>query len=88
MSITATVENGTIKLPVHVPDGTQVEITVPRTAAGPESERNAPAGGEEPTIMERYAWLNEFVGCIKDGPTDMAAEHDHYAHGTPKRGGQ
>lgn len=29
MSITATVENDTIKLPVHVPDGTKVEIVLP-----------------------------------------------------------
>lgn len=29
MRITAIVENGTIKLPVHVPNGTAVEITVP-----------------------------------------------------------
>ncbi|MEQ1862541.1 MAG: hypothetical protein ABMA13_21690 [Chthoniobacteraceae bacterium] len=28
MSITAIVENDTIKLPVHVPDGTRVEITL------------------------------------------------------------
>jgi hypothetical protein len=32
MSITAIVENDTIKLPVHVPDGTQVEITLPEAA--------------------------------------------------------
>jgi hypothetical protein len=28
MSITAVVENDTVKLPVHVPDGTTVEVTV------------------------------------------------------------
>jgi hypothetical protein len=78
MSITATVKNGTIKLPVHVPDGTQVEITVPRNTVPVNEE-------ELPTIYER---LKQFVGCIKDGPTDMAAEHDHYAHGTPKRNGR
>lgn len=33
MSITAIVENDTIKLPVHVPDGTAVEITVPEEKA-------------------------------------------------------
>ena len=29
MSITAIVENDTVKLPVHVPDGTSVEIILP-----------------------------------------------------------
>jgi hypothetical protein len=71
MSITAAVENGTIKLPVHVPDGTQVEITVPEASAPeiatPEAEEALP------TLYER---LKELVGIIKDGPTDMAAEHE------------
>lgn len=30
MNISATVENDTIKLPVHVPDGTSVEVVVPQ----------------------------------------------------------
>src|SRR5207302_3833384 len=34
MSITAIVENGTIKLPVHVPDGTCVEIILPEKTPG------------------------------------------------------
>lgn len=29
MSITAIVANGTITLPVHVPDGTRVQVTLP-----------------------------------------------------------
>lgn len=33
MSITAIVENDTIKLPVHVPDGTSVQITLPDVEA-------------------------------------------------------
>lgn len=70
MSITATVENGTIRLPegLHVPDGTRVEISLPAEAT--------------PSLLES---LKEFVGCIKDGPPDLADEHDHYAHGTPRR---
>jgi hypothetical protein len=69
MSITATVENGTIKLPdgMNLPDGTKVEITVPE----PERETSG-------------KWMLKFAGCI-DGPEDFASEHDHYIHGTPKR---
>ena len=76
MSITATVENDTIKLPagVHVPDGTKVEITLPGKSAVPEKPGNA------------LAWMEKYAGCIKDLPEDFAAEHDHYIHGTPKRG--
>ena len=74
MSITATVENDTIKLPMHVPDGTTVEILLPTESAAPQ---------DEVTLYER---MKDFIGCIKDGPEDLATEHDHYAHGAPKWG--
>ncbi len=74
MTITAIVENDTIKLPVHVPDGTRLEITLPEESAA------SPA--------HRHEWMRKYVGCIKDGPEDLAVEHDHYAHGAPKRGAQ
>jgi hypothetical protein len=75
MSITATVENDTIKLPpgVHVPDGTEVKVFLPGGGMPPE---------DETSLFER---MKDFIGCIKDGPEDLASEHDHYAHGTPKR---
>lgn len=72
MSITATVKNDTIKLPVHVPDGTRVEILLPESA---QSSANP------------HAWMEEFVGIIDTLPEDFAAEHDHYIHGTRKRAG-
>lgn len=72
MSFTATVENDTIKLPpgVHLPNGTQVAVE-------PVAARDdIPAT----SLAERLA---EFIGCV-DGPPDLAANHDHYAHGAPK----
>ena len=76
MSITVTVENDTIKLPVHVPDGTRLEITLPE-----EKTAGVPKGNA-------LAWMKEFVGCIDSLPADFAAEHDHYIHGRPKRSGR
>ena len=29
--------------------------------------------------------LLKFAGTVNDLPSDMAAQHDHYIHGTPKR---
>lgn len=74
MSITAIVENGAIKLPVSVPDGTRVEITLP------DSLTISTKPGEG------LAWMLKYAGAV-EGPQDFAAEHDHYIHGTPKRGG-
>ena len=71
MSITVTVENGTIKLPpgIHVTDGTTARITF-------ESHSGK-------TLTERYAGL---IGITDALPEDMAENHDHYLHGAPKRG--
>jgi hypothetical protein len=74
MSITAIVENGTIKLPVHVPDGTQVEIIIM-----PQNEGGAVA-------QSFFDTVRDLVGSADGLPEDFAAEHDHYIHGTPKRG--
>jgi hypothetical protein len=70
MSITATVENGTIRLPpvLDVPDGTTVELTLP--------ERPAPAAQPGATL----AWMLAFAGTV-EGPADLAAEHEHYLQG-------
>ncbi|HYR57529.1 MAG TPA: hypothetical protein VEO95_02820 [Chthoniobacteraceae bacterium] len=74
MSITAIVENDTIKLPLHVPDGTRVEITLPEPSA---------AATENP-----HAWMLRYAGIVDDMPADLAVEHDHYLYGTPKRSGK
>jgi hypothetical protein len=68
MSITAIVENDTIKLPpgVHVPDGTKAEITLP------------PSAGDSPA--DPFA---EVIGAFA-GPRDATgrnAEEILYGHG-------
>lgn len=52
MSITAIVENDTIKLPVHVPDGTKVEVTLQR-------------GAEATDVAQFKAWLISSTGLAK-----------------------
>jgi hypothetical protein len=46
--------------------------------------RRAPGLREGPADT---AWdeIAKLAGCV-EGPEDWAAEHDHYIHGTPKRG--
>ena len=71
MSITATVENNTVRFPpgVSLPDGTPVRV---------ELLRDLPS----PPFAQRYA---RFIGVVKDAPPDLAANHDHYLYGAPKR---
>ena len=74
MSIAATVENDTIKLPAgtHLPDGTRVEIIVPE-------QKQEPSGGHP------LAWMAEFAGRIKTLPPDASRFHTEYARGRKKR---
>lgn len=71
MNITGTVENGVVKLPPGVDLPDGTVV-------------NIEVENPEPSAL--YERMKKFIGCIKDGPTDLAAEHDHYAHGAPKRG--
>ena len=84
--------------PVDWPEGTTVVATVaerrPEEAIDSDSEELvavaaafAAAGVRLPDVptqtwSERYG---RFEGCLKGGPPDLAENHDHYAHGAPKR---
>ncbi len=68
-----------MKLPsgIQLPDGTEVELIVPDT------DKLSPTSKLKPGwFAERF---KDYIGIVKDGPPDLAENHDHYAHGTPKR---
>ncbi len=72
MSLEGTIVNGAIVLdhPQSLPEGARVEVVVK-------------TGDQQPmTLAER---LLKHAGTVPDLPADMAAQHDHYIHGTPKR---
>jgi hypothetical protein len=70
---------GTVILPrdVDIPEGAEVDVTpvVPPSNGGTKP-------GESPTL---YEMLKDFVGILEGLPSDLAENHDHYIHGTPKR---
>ena len=72
MTLEGTVVNGAIVLDVQaiLPEGARVEVVI---KAVPKA---ASSLGE---MLLRHA--GKAVGL----PEDMAAQHDHYLHGTPKR---
>jgi hypothetical protein len=71
MVFSGRVKDGVIVLdpPAELPEGTEVRV---------EALQEAPAG----TLAERFA---DVIGTANDLPEDMAENHDHYLHGTPKR---
>jgi hypothetical protein len=65
------VENGVVVLdePAALAEGTEVAVE--------------PIGAEvRPTLAERF---KDVIGSVSDLPADMAEQHDHYIHGTPKK---
>jgi hypothetical protein len=71
MEMEGVVRNGVIVPDAEgaLPEGTRVCISA--------------ASDDEPKPFgERFA---KFKGVISDLPTDLAAQHDHYRLGTPKR---
>ena len=72
MSFTGTVEHGMVKLPsgTSLPDGTLVRV---ETVEAPQ-HRN-----------EFTRKMREIAAQLTGLPEDLAEQHDHYIHGTPKR---
>jgi hypothetical protein len=74
MELEGTVRNGVIvpDSPQPLPEGAKVKIVLKSSVEGPL----------KPTLRER---LLKLAGTVDDLPPDMARNHDHYIHGTPKR---
>ena len=89
MSITAIVENDTIKLPTHVPDGTRVEIVLPGESAAQEKGSDpfdamigafhgkAEATGRSASAGQSfYEAARESIGMF-EGPRDLSTNPRH-----------
>ncbi len=65
------IKNGVVVLDEkpELPEGTEVQVQ-----AIPSAPRK--------TLAERF---QNVIGRATDLPEDMAAEHDHYIHGSPKQ---
>ena len=76
MTLKGHFENGQIVLdePANVPNGTPVTVQLDTEST------QKPASGKS-------VWdaLLEIAGTVEGLPPDMAENHDHYIHGTPKR---
>jgi hypothetical protein len=83
MTYKGKVQNGVIEVEggVRLPEGAtvQIELLV-------DEEKSTFQIGNEPTIGQKMAALGRWAETLPtDLPEDLAANHDHYLHGTPKR---
>lgn len=74
MTYTGKVHNGVVVLDdgAQLAEGTQVRV----------EPLDPPDAQDVPTLYEQ---LKPLVGSVEGLPPDMAANHDHYLHGQPKR---
>lgn len=74
MTLLGHVKNGRIELdePLSLPEGAKVQIEL----LDGQDHTGAP------TLSEK---LLRYAGRITDAPSDLAAQHDHYLHGTAKK---
>lgn len=74
MTIRGHIKNGAVVLvkPIALPDGMDVEVEV-----RPASKSSEPG----PTWGEVF---RDLAGSVEGLPSDLAENHDHYIHGTPK----
>lgn len=74
MSVIGVVEDGKVVLPpgTKLPTGTRVRIE----PLPSEKQEKGQSLGET---------LKKFIGIADDVPEDLAQNHDHYVHGTPKK---
>ncbi len=68
------VQNGVIVVerPELLPEGAKVKVLLEIPATP----------GKKPTLAEK---LLKHAGTVPGLPPDLADQHDHYIHGTPKR---
>ena len=82
MSIEGQVKNGVVLLPEGV---TLAEGSVVRVEPVPQRAEVATPAGSPRSILSRLADIAGQFPVNPDLPTDLAAQHDHYLYGTPKR---
>ena len=83
------IEKGTVVLdePISLPEGAKVEVALLETSEATPSLRGRldGLGPDEELIPTLYERLESVIGIADGLPADFAANHDHYAHGRPKR---
>lgn len=72
MTLEGIVQNGIIVLDqgATLPEGTRVRVVAEPAIQPPRSAKEL---------------LMQMAGCMTDLPSDLARNHDHYLHGTPKK---
>ncbi len=79
MTVRGKVQGGVVVFEdAALPEGTEVTVTA--------SESVAQSNAARPRIWEKLEELARWAeGQPCDLPSDLAANHDHYLHGAPKR---
>jgi hypothetical protein len=69
--------------PVELPVGTPLRIQVEVQNVAPPADKIATQPAD--AASARFAGLLNLAADLPDAPSDLAAQHDHYLYGSPKR---
>jgi hypothetical protein len=84
MTYRGRVANGVVVLEagIHLREGSDVRVeVVQEVEVLPETSQTGPS-------QEVQSLRKDLLACsgvVKGGPSDLARNHDHYLHGTPRR---
>lgn len=80
------VSDGKVVLPpeANFPDGTEVQVQRVQGQSIKSSTGSVTGRGGNADGLTLAEWMGDLIGS-GDGPSDLAENHDHYAHGVPKR---
>ena len=79
MTYRGRVHNGVVVLEpgAHLREGMDVQVEpIPEAQVAPDGSGD---------LRHLRDGLLRFSGVVKGGPSDLARNHDHYLHGTPRR---
>ena len=84
MAARGKVKNGKVLLqnPTGLPEGAEVEVRPVKKRQGSPKPRKSRKKPRPQSLAERLA---PFIGVVKDLPSDMSANLDHYLYGHPKQ---
>ena len=79
MTYRGRVEKGIVVLEpgAQLREGTEVRVEPIQDSGG--------GNGNSADLDNLRAGLMRFSGIVKGGPSDIARNHDHYLHGTPRK---
>ena len=72
-----------LDMPAPLADGVRVEVRAAKAANGKALRSAKGSARKKPNSLVKL--LLRYAGTVKDMPSDLSRNHDHYLYGVPKK---